>query len=84
MFPWDVAICNRNDGTTVAKMCTGMEHRDEVMADYEDMLARDARGNPPELRAKLDAGLERFLAMVRELRDSKSREARDAGDSSGH
>jgi uncharacterized protein (DUF433 family) len=25
------------------------EHRDEVMADYEEMLARDARDNPPEL-----------------------------------
>jgi hypothetical protein len=22
------------------------EHRDEVMADYAEMLARDARGNP--------------------------------------
>ncbi|MGC8638359.1 MAG: DUF433 domain-containing protein, partial [Isosphaeraceae bacterium] len=32
------------------------EHRDEVMADYAEMLARDARGNPPELQAKLDAG----------------------------
>ncbi|MGC8643360.1 MAG: DUF433 domain-containing protein [Isosphaeraceae bacterium] len=25
------------------------EHKDEVMADYAEMLARDARGNPPEL-----------------------------------
>jgi len=31
------------------------EHRNEVMADYEEMLARDTRGNPPELQAKLDA-----------------------------
>ena len=31
------------------------------------MLERDARGNPPELQAKLDAPHERFLAMVREL-----------------
>src|SRR5437773_441655 len=57
------------------------EHRDEVMADYAEMLARDARGNPPELQAKLDAGHERFLAMVRELRAAKSQEARDAGHS---
>jgi uncharacterized protein (DUF433 family) len=67
------------------------EHRDEVMADYEEMLARDARGNPPELQAKLDAGHERFLAMVRERREAKNerreaknREAQDAGDSRGH
>ncbi len=60
------------------------EHRDEVMADYAEMLARDARGNPPELQAKLDAGHERFLAMVRERREAKSRGPRDAGDSRGH
>jgi uncharacterized protein (DUF433 family) len=60
------------------------EHRDEVMADYEEMLARDARGNPPELQAKLDAGHERFLAMVRERREAKQREAQDAGRSGGH
>jgi uncharacterized protein (DUF433 family) len=55
------------------------EHKDEVMADYQEMLAGDARGNPPELQAKLDAGHERFLAMVREFREAKSREAGDAG-----
>jgi uncharacterized protein (DUF433 family) len=60
------------------------EHRDEVMVDYEEMLARDARGNPPELQAKLDAGHERFLAMVRERRETKEREAQDAGHSGGH
>jgi uncharacterized protein (DUF433 family) len=60
------------------------DHRDEVMADYAEMLARDAQGNPPELQAKLDAGHERFLAMVREHRDAKSLEARDAGHSGGH
>ncbi len=59
------------------------EHRDEVMADYEEMLARDARGNPPELQAKLDAGHERFLAMVRERREAKKRQGQDAGHSGG-
>jgi uncharacterized protein (DUF433 family) len=59
-------------------------HRDEVMADYEEMLARDARGNPPELQAKLDAGHERFLTMVRERREAKKRESQDAGHSGGH
>lgn len=59
------------------------EHRDEVMADYAEMLGRDARGNPPELQAKLDAGHERFLAMVK-IRQAKSPEPPDAGDSGGH
>jgi uncharacterized protein (DUF433 family) len=57
------------------------EHRDEVMADYAEMLARDARGNPPELQAKLDGAHERLQARLRELREAKSREARDAGHS---
>jgi Protein of unknown function (DUF433) len=52
------------------------EHWDEVMADYSEMLAREARGNPPELQAKLDAGHERFLAMVRELREGRRTLAR--------
>jgi uncharacterized protein (DUF433 family) len=60
------------------------EHRDEVMAEYAEMLARDARGNPPELQAKLDAGHERFLAMVTERRRAKSQETPDAGHSGGH
>ncbi len=55
------------------------EHRDEVMADYQRILDRDARGNPPKLQAKLDAGHERFLAMVRERREAKKREGLDAG-----
>ena len=31
------------------------DHKEEVMAEYQEMLERDARGNPPELQAKLDA-----------------------------
>jgi uncharacterized protein (DUF433 family) len=31
------------------------EHKEEVMAEYQEMLDRDARGNPPEIQAKLDA-----------------------------
>ncbi|MGO9471460.1 MAG: DUF433 domain-containing protein [Isosphaeraceae bacterium] len=60
------------------------DHREEVMAAYEKNMERINRGNPPELQAKLDAGHERFLAMVRELRDAKSREAGDARHSGGH
>jgi uncharacterized protein (DUF433 family) len=60
------------------------EHRDEVMASYERSMERIHRGNPPELQAKLDAGHERFLAMVRERRAAKEQEVRNAGRSGGH
>jgi uncharacterized protein (DUF433 family) len=60
------------------------EHRDEVMASYEKNMERIRRGNPPELQAKLDAGHERFLTMVRERREAKKREEPDAGHSGGH
>ena len=57
------------------------EHRDEVMADYAEMLERDAQGNPPELQAKFDAGHDRFLAMVQARKPAKNRGSRDAGNS---
>jgi uncharacterized protein (DUF433 family) len=60
------------------------DHRDEVMASYEKNMERIRRGNPPELQARLDAGHERFLAMVREFREAKHRGAQDAGHSGGH
>jgi uncharacterized protein (DUF433 family) len=60
------------------------EHRDEVMADYQEMLARDARGNPPELQAKLDAMRGTARARLEELRRSKRAETADEGNSRGH
>ena len=60
------------------------EHRDEVTADYAEMLARDARGNPPELQAKLDAMRGTARARLEEIRRSKSAEAADEGNSRGH
>jgi uncharacterized protein (DUF433 family) len=60
------------------------DHREEVMAAYQKILERINRGNPPELQAKLDAGHERFQAMVKEMRATKSQEARDAGHPDGH
>ncbi len=59
------------------------EHRDEVMAAYQKMLERDARGNPPELQAKLDALRGSCRARAQELRAAKEREAREAGHSGG-
>jgi uncharacterized protein (DUF433 family) len=60
------------------------EHKDEVMEVYSRILERHARGNPPELQAKLDEGHERFLAMVKARREAKNREEQDARDSRGH
>jgi uncharacterized protein (DUF433 family) len=60
------------------------EHRDEVLAAYDRNMERIRRGNPPEIQAKLDAGHERFLDIVREHREARRRETRDAGHSGGH
>jgi uncharacterized protein (DUF433 family) len=60
------------------------EHRDEVMADYEEMLARDARGNPPELQAKLDAMRGTARARLEEIRCAKRTGAADERNSRGH
>jgi uncharacterized protein (DUF433 family) len=60
------------------------ERRDEVMADYAEMLARDARGNAPELQAKLDRARERLQAKQQELREAKYRESQDARHTGRH
>jgi uncharacterized protein (DUF433 family) len=60
------------------------EHRAEVMKEYSEMLARDARGNPPELQPKLDAAREKLQAKMREIRESKIRGTQDARHSGRH
>ncbi len=37
------------------------QHEEEVRAEYQRILARAARGNPPALQSRLDAGHTRFL-----------------------
>src|SRR5271165_3951898 len=59
------------------------EHRDEVMAQYAKIMERNNRGNPPEIQAKLDAGHERFMAMVRERQAARAEEASGSGRSNG-
>jgi uncharacterized protein (DUF433 family) len=44
------------------------EHKLEVMRQYLAILERCARGNPPELQAKLDSGHARFLELVAKIR----------------
>jgi uncharacterized protein (DUF433 family) len=49
------------------------DHKAEVIASYAEILERCAKGNPPELQAKLDAGHEKFLALVKQIREVKDR-----------
>ena len=44
------------------------QHREEVLAEYAKIRDREARGNPPELQAKLDATHARFQARLAERR----------------
>ena len=59
------------------------ENRSEVTAEYEKIMERINRGNPPELQAKLDAGHERFQAMIRERRRAKGQGMHDEGHCGG-
>jgi uncharacterized protein (DUF433 family) len=55
------------------------QHREEVMAWHNKIEERNARGNPPEIEAKLAA----IRGTVRRLRDEKLRQQAEAnGD--GH
>ena len=39
------------------------QHKEEVLAEYEKILERELRGNPPELQAKLDRIHDEFAAF---------------------
>jgi uncharacterized protein (DUF433 family) len=59
------------------------EHKEEVAADYQKIMERINRGNPPELQAKLDAAHERLQAMIRERRRGQAQEVHHEGHSGG-
>ena len=42
------------------------QHKPDVLAEYERILERERRGNPPELQAKLDAIHEKFQVWLAE------------------
>jgi uncharacterized protein (DUF433 family) len=44
------------------------EHQEEVTANYRKILEREARGNPPEIQAKLDATHAKYQALWAERR----------------
>jgi uncharacterized protein (DUF433 family) len=58
-------------------------HKDEVMAEYRQMLARDAEGNPPEVRAKEAGSRAKLLARLTELRQARNGGANGAGHPGG-
>jgi len=59
------------------------EHKQEVTAEYEQIMDRINRGNPPEIQAKLDAAHERLQAMIRERRQSNRQETHHEEHSGG-
>lgn len=54
------------------------EHEEELKPDYYEIMARIARGNPPEVRKKMEESHQRFLKLVEERRRAK--EASGAAD----
>jgi uncharacterized protein (DUF433 family) len=44
------------------------QHKQEVMLEYEQIMDRIKRGNPPEIQAKLDAARGRARTMREQLR----------------
>jgi uncharacterized protein (DUF433 family) len=55
-------------------------HKDEVMAEYRQMRARDAEGNPPEVQAKEASSRAKLLARLAELRQARNEGANGAGN----
>jgi uncharacterized protein (DUF433 family) len=50
------------------------EHKDDVMPEYAQMLARDAAGNSPEIRAMLEASRKRTAPKLRAMKEQALRE----------
>src|SRR5438128_3013345 len=54
-------------------------HREHVMREYQKMLDRDAAGNPPEIRAKLEESHRRLEEFMKNREAAKKAEAAGAG-----
>jgi uncharacterized protein (DUF433 family) len=57
------------------------EHKEEVMAVHRQIEERIARGNPPEVEAKLRDTRARMAAWLEERRRAKGQEANGEGNS---
>lgn len=60
------------------------EHKEEVTANYQKILERCARGNPPELQAKLEAISAEARVRIAEFRRKKMAGGNHEGNSGGH
>jgi uncharacterized protein (DUF433 family) len=56
------------------------QHKEEVMAVHRKIEERIARGNPPEIEAKLKASHERLLALKEQLRKNGQEGSNGAGN----
>lgn len=59
------------------------EHKEEVLADYQKIMDRIARSNPPEIEAKLVQSRAKLQALLEAKRMSQKSEGNHAGDSRG-
>lgn len=59
------------------------EHEAELRPQYEKMLAREAAGNPPHIRALLDEIHERFLARLNDEQRKRVKELFDGNGAPG-
>ena len=59
------------------------EHRDQVERVHQKVEERNARGNPPEIRARLEESHQRFEAFKAQIRAAKSPEESHAGTPRG-
>jgi uncharacterized protein (DUF433 family) len=50
-----------------------LEHKLEVLTDYVKILERCARGNPPEIQAKIDKNHAEFQELLKEVREIEHR-----------
>ena len=49
-------------------------HKIEILTEYVKILERCARGNPPEVQAKIDANHRRFQELKRQIDEVKARQ----------
>lgn len=74
-------------GISSAEVLAGLkyieDHKDDVMAEYQKMLDRDAQGNPPEIEARSTESRARLMTRLAELRAAKEQGANGAAHHAG-
>jgi hypothetical protein len=74
--PWDEVRLAELFSLTVEEVRVARDyivsHRDEIMPIYEEGLARAARGNPPEIEARLAESHRRLMALRDALSSRKN------------